>query len=178
MIRATLDLLRRFRASESGSAVVPFALWTPVFVGVILSGIELSATTMRHTALERALDETVRDVRLGTGTLYNHASLKQSICDRAAVLPGCTENLQLEMVRMKIRDWTAPSETARCVDHSETVAPVVSFEYGRDNELMLLRACYKYKPISPATWMGSALRKDSAGYTAIVSKAAFVQEPS
>ena len=170
--------LRRFRDSEEGSMVVPLALWLPLFVGIIISGIELGAVTLRHTVLERALDETVRDVRLGTGTIYDHTSLKASICERAAILPACEDNLRLEMIKLNIRDWTAPPQTADCVDVSQPVAPLRTFEYGRDNELMLLRACFKFTPISPATSLGANVGTDSNGYTAIISTSAFVQEPS
>ena len=42
---------------------------------------------------------------------------------------------------------------------------------------MLLRACYKFKPVFPTTGLGGQLTKDSEGFTAIVSTSAFVQEP-
>lgn len=170
--------LRRFRDSEDGSMVVPFALWLPLFVGIIVSGVELGTTTLRHTTLERALDETVRDVKLGTGTVYDHASLKAAICTSAAILPDCDANLQLEMIKMSMRNWTTPPTSADCVDTSAAVNPQRTFEYGRDNELMLLRACFKFKPLSPATKISTGFGTDAAGYTAIVSYSAFVQEPS
>ena len=178
MMRNLLNSARCFWKSEEGTSVVPFALWMPVFVAVILSGLELSALTVRHTALEKALDETVRDVRLGTGTLYDHASLKTSICERAAILPACESTLQLEMIKLDLRAWTSPPAQVQCVDTAEPVLPVTQFEYGRDNELMFLRACYKFQPFSPTTAFSESLVKDANGYSAIVSTAAFVQEPS
>jgi hypothetical protein len=42
---------------------------------------------------------------------------------------------------------------------------------------MMLRACYKYRPITPAGAIAAAMPKDSEGYAAIVSFSAFVQEP-
>ena len=171
--------LRRFWRDEDGALmIVPFALWLPLFIGIVVSGIELGAITLRHTVLERALDQTVRDIRLGTGTNYDHASIKASICEKADILPGCEDNLRLEMVKLNIRNWHEPPAAVDCVDHSETVAPVLTFEYGRDNELMYLRACYKYRPFSPASGLGSSLRTDSEGYSALISTSAFVQEPS
>ncbi len=178
MISSFNTKFRRFLKSEEGTSTVSFALWVPVFVGLVVSGLELAAVTVRHTVLESSLDKTVREVRLGTGTIYDHASLKASICANATILPDCDANLQLEMVRLDLRDWTTPTEVAACVDTSDDVQPVVAFEYGRDNELMMLRACYRYKPISPTTTMGSSLPTDSEGYTAIISTSAFVQEPS
>ncbi|MCE0506841.1 MULTISPECIES: TadE/TadG family type IV pilus assembly protein [unclassified Roseivivax] len=178
MMRDLLSSARAFWQREDGTAVVPFALWTPLFVSVILSGVELAVLTARHTSLEQALDQTVRDVRLGTGTLYTHDSLKQSICDRATILPDCEGKLQLEMVELDMRDWTDPPSEVACVDTSGTAQPVVSFEYGRDNQLMYLRACYLFDPIAPTSSFSEALVKDANGYSAIVSTAAFVHEPS
>lgn len=178
MTRFLHKTLRRFRDSEDGSAAVPFALWMPVMVGVILSTVELGAVTIRHQALERGLDQTVRDVRLGTGTIYDHASLKQSICEKAAALPDCMNTLQLEMVKLDLRNWTFPDPTADCVDTSLEVNPQREFTYGKDNEMMMLRACFKYTAVSPAGYLSSALQSDAQGYTAIISTAAFVQEPS
>ncbi|SIT16129.1 hypothetical protein SAMN05421759_12344 [Roseivivax lentus] len=178
MTRNLLNSARHFWQNEDGATqVVPFALWMPVFVATILSGIELSAVTVRHTALERALDETVRDVRLGTGTIYDHNSLKTSICERAAILPDCMNTLQLEMVKLDMRAWTDPPADVKCVDQGSTVAPVVDFEYGRDNELMYLRACYEFEPVAPTSYFSEAMVTDANGYSAIVSTSAFVQEP-
>ncbi|SFQ12668.1 TadE-like protein [Roseivivax halotolerans] len=185
MMRSLLNPTRGFWRDEDGSSVVPFALWAPVFVAVILSGVELATLTARHTSLEQALDLTVRDVRLGTGTTYTRASLKEAICDRASILPDCIENLQLEMVSLDLRDWTDPPSQAACADTSGgggsnvgEATPVVKFEYGRDNEMMFLRACYMFDPIAPTSDFSQALVKDANGYSAIVSSAAFVHEPS
>ena len=86
--------------------------------------------------------------------------------------------VQLEMIRLDMRDWISPPQEVQCVDTAEPVAPVVDFEYGRDNELMFLRACYKFAPFSPTTAFSESLVKDANGYSAIISTAAFVQEPS
>lgn len=177
MISVFKKSLRRFRDNEEGSMVVPFALWTPVFLGLILSSIELGTVTIRHTAMERALDETVRDLRLGNGPSVDHATLKAEVCRRAAVLPGCEDTLHLEMLSLDMRNWETPPLQADCVDVAEAVNPQRNFSFGSANELMFLRACYKYKPITPAGTLSSSLPTDDEGYTALVAQAAFVHEP-
>ena len=178
MTRFMKSLTRRFWSDEDGATnVVEFALWSPIFIGVILSGIELAAITVRHTALERALDETVRDIRLGKENVQTSTDVKQLICDRAGILPSCVENLELEMVQLSPRDWQSPPDQAQCVDTTGEIKPAVSFSYGKDNELMFLRACYRFKPIAPTSSMGESVRKDTEGYSAIISTSAFVQEP-
>ena len=64
------------------------------------------------------------------------------------------------------------------MDTARDVNPLRQFESGQDNELMYLRACYKYRPIAPTGTLAGALFTDDEGYAKIVSFSAFVQEPS
>ncbi|ETX14199.1 hypothetical protein OCH239_04935 [Roseivivax halodurans JCM 10272] len=190
MIAACIAGLRSFARKDDGSVTIPTVLWTAAFLGLLTSGVEIGIVTARETQLEQALDKTTRDVRLGTGTAYDRQSLKQRICEHATILPDCLETLQLEMVRLDIRDWQTPPREIQCKDMtidatqsgsdggpSDEVLPQVAFDYGRENELMMLRACFKYEPISPLTMFGANLQTDVDGYTNLVAKAAFVHEP-
>ena len=177
MIRPLAKSLRRFRDSEDGSMVVPFALWVPVFVGLMVSTIEMGTITIRHSALERAMDQTVRDIRLGTGTNFTHQELKRDICDSAAVLPDCMNTLKLEMIRLDMRNFREPDYFPDCVDVAEQSDDQRNFQQGDSNEVMFLRACYKYDPFSPAGYLGGAMMVDGNGYVALIATTAFVMEP-
>ena len=177
MIRRVNQFLRRFRDREDGSMVVPFALWTPLFVGLMVSTIEMGTVTIRHSALERAMDQAVRDVRLGTGTHFSHNELKQMICDRAAVLPDCMRTMQLEMIRLDMRNFSEPDYYPDCVDVAEEATPQRNYVHGASNEVMFLRACYKYQPFSPVGYLGGTMATDVGGYTALIATSAFVLEP-
>lgn len=177
MITKFCKRLGRFARDEAGVMTVPFALWSSVFIGITLSTIEVGAISVRHYGLERALDESVRDVRLNTGAELSHTELKTAICDRATLLPNCERALKLEMVALSFRDWTAPQATADCVDRTDSTIDPRAFETGLENQLMMLRACYKFTPISPIGFLSSALETASDGASAIVSTSAFVQEP-
>ncbi|MCA0964284.1 TadE/TadG family type IV pilus assembly protein [Salipiger bermudensis] len=177
MIGRIATTLRRLIKSEDGSAVVPFALWMPVMLGIGLSTIEVGAMTLRHTQLERAMDLTVRDVRLGTGHTYTHAQLKQMICDRTTILGNCATMLHLEMIGLDLRDWTDPPSSIECTDLALDVTPQRNFQFGQEHEAMLLRACYKYRPITLVSRIGSPVKVDEHGFTGVVSTATFVYEP-
>lgn len=178
MMRFELKKLRSFLRDDSGSVVLlPFAIWLPLFLAVIIAGLEIGALSLRHTQLERGLDATVREVRLGTGENLDHDTLKQMICDNTTVLASCTDMLRLEMIPLSLRDWSEPTQGADCVDTAEPVRPLRQFEAGDPNELMMLRACYKYKPIAPTGALAARMPKDAEGYAALVSFSAFVQEP-
>lgn len=170
-------VLKRFRRDETGSSVVDFAIMFPLFIMALMASLELGFISIKHMMLERALDLTVREIRLGTGTALTHDGLKKDICDRAGLLDDCEDNLRLEMVRLNLRSWQAPNPAIDCIDKAETVKPVRTFTNGNVNELMLLRACALFKPIIPSSGLGKALDKDGAGYAAMVAQSAFVQEP-
>lgn len=177
MIRNLFSRLRRFRRSDDGSATIEFAITFPSLLFLILSGVELGFVNLQHAMLERAMDMTVRDIRLGTGTAPQHDDIKALICARAGFIEDCDDNLRLEMIQVDPRAWVAPPTDPDCTDQSEDVEPVRSFVNGQDNELMILRACAKIKPIFPTTGLGASLKKDGAGFFALVSSSAFVQEP-
>ncbi|CUH65570.1 Flp pilus assembly protein TadG [Thalassovita gelatinovora] len=169
--------LNRFRRSERGSATLEFVIVFPIFVVLMGSSWELGLITMRTTIIERATDLVVRDIRLGTGSAPQHDEIKQEICDMASILTNCEQNLRIEMIQIDPRNWTEPPAEADCTDASQEVSPVRAFENGQENELMLLRVCFKVDPLFPAVGLGKALVTDDAGQFALVAAAAFVQEP-
>lgn len=177
MISSLRHKLRRFKESEQGSATVEFAITFPAMLFILLSGIELGFVNLHHAMLERAVDLTVRDIRLGTGSAPQHDEIKDMICSRAAFIDNCSDNLRLEMIQVDPRAWVAIPVEADCTDRTEEVAPVRSFVNGLDNELMILRACVKIDPKFPTSGLGAELAQGSGGQYALISTTAFVQEP-
>ncbi|MGP6087476.1 TadE/TadG family type IV pilus assembly protein [Antarctobacter jejuensis] len=177
MTRSPLSALRNFWRNEDGNAVVPYALWLPLFVAIIVSSVEIGTVTVRHAQLERALDQTVREVKIGVGS-HSHDALKTAICAKTTVLPGCASTLHLEMIPVNMRSYTTPPAKADCTDVSQEATPQRAFTNGAGGQLMILRACYKFRPLTAASTFNASLPKDDDGYTAIVSTSAFVYEPS
>lgn len=171
------SFVARFHRCEDGQSTIEFALTFPAMLLLFLSGIELAMATLNHSMLERAVDMTVRDIRLGTGTAPQHDEIKTMICDRAGFINNCESNLRLEMVQVDPRNWTGINPEPDCTDQSEEVAPVRTFTNGEENELMFLRACAKIDPVFPTTGLGKNIAKDGAGQYALISSSAFVQEP-
>ncbi|WP_170788417.1 TadE/TadG family type IV pilus assembly protein [Ruegeria lacuscaerulensis] len=176
MTHRAFKKLRLFRKSENGSITLEFALLFPAFIFFILSATEYSLVTLQQAMLERAVDQTVRDVRLGTGTEPTHDSIKDSICGRTLVIKNCQDNMRLEMIVQSAFTGVVLPETADCTDNSEEARPVREFTPGLSNELMILRACAKVDPVFPTSLMGRAL-SDDRGQIALTATTAFVQEP-
>ncbi|NIZ63103.1 pilus assembly protein TadE [Sedimentitalea sp. CY04] len=177
MITRTLQSLRKFRGREDGNATVEFAIVVPLFLMVLVSTVELGLITIKQTMLERALDQTVRDIRLGTGAVQQHNDIRDSICARSGFIDNCSTSLRLEMVQVDPYNWVAIDETPDCITAVEEVQPVRSFTSGQSNELMFIRACMKFNPIFPQWGLGDSLQKDGDGRVSLFASSAFVQEP-
>lgn len=168
---------RRFLKSEKGSATIEFVFVFIFFFTTLAAAVEMGLLNFRHAMMERAVDLTIRDIRLGTGAIPSHSELKDTICDRAAILPECSGNLRLEMISVDPRAFTTFGQAADCLNGAEDPHPVRNFVSGQDNDLMLIRACLKYQPIFPTAGLGKVLTKDSQGYAHMLVTSSFVQEP-
>jgi len=177
MIRRMKQSLRKFRANEDGNSTVEFAIVIPAFLMVLMSTVELGLINLRHSQLERALDQTVRGIRLTTGVVQDHELLRDEVCDRSGFIENCGTSLRLEMVQVDPFNWTSIDPEPDCVNRIEDVQPVRNFISGQSNELMLIRACMKFKPVFPTWGLGEDLFKDDDGRISLIATSAFVQEP-
>lgn len=181
MIRAPLSWLRtamqRFRGDESGTSTIEFVIVFPVFAFLLCSATEAGILMLRQVMLDRALDLTVRDLRLQELEAVTHDQIKTRICAETTVIPDCTNAVLLEM-RQVNKGATLPDTGAPCVDRAATVQSATTFTQGTDNQMMLIRACAVFDPIFPGTGLGMDLAKDATGAYALVSTTAFVIEPS
>jgi len=174
-------MIRWLKSGQSGSATVEFVIVVPVYIALLVMSIELGFITMRHALLERGLDMAVRQIRLSTGKTPSYDRIKNMICGNSLFIANCNTNLRLEMVRTDIRAYTPMNRTVLCENSADPTTSVVNsanFDTsGLPNQLMQIRACYRYSPLFPAGVLGQALSVDSNGQAAIVTMSAFVQEP-
>lgn len=167
----------RFRKDESGNTTIEFViLFLPMFMIMVMAA-ELGIIHIHYSTLERAVDTTVRDLRLGTGTAPQHDQIRDSICARASFVDDCTNDIRIEMVIMDPFNWTTPPTDVDCIDASEPIQPVRTWQNGASNQLMFMRVCAKYDPILPHIGMADNMILDGAGQYSLVTTSAFVQEP-
>ncbi|MEL6450041.1 MAG: TadE/TadG family type IV pilus assembly protein [Pseudomonadota bacterium] len=178
MIRKTKQFLRRFRRDEKGHMVVEFALAVPLVFTLFMTSVEMGIYAVRQNFLDRGLDMAIRNVRLNTGANYTHSDIKTMVCDFAGFLEDCDSALKLEMNPINPRAFSGFAGSADCQDVSQPVAPSRSFVHGSEHQLMLLRACYMFKPVFASTGLGYAFTKDGSGRVKMVSLSGFVQEPN
>ncbi|MFC3616042.1 TadE/TadG family type IV pilus assembly protein [Lutimaribacter marinistellae] len=177
MISRLVSIWRRFRKQEDGNATIEFVIIFPALLVLMLSGIELAFVSLHHAMLERAVDMTVRDIRLGTGKAHTHTDIKQVVCERAGFIDDCGSNLKLEMIRLDPYGIVSIPAQPDCTDKSDEVKPVRSFVNGQSNELMVLRACAKIDPVFPTSGLGKKLGDNTDGQYALTATTVFVQEP-
>jgi Flp pilus assembly pilin Flp len=180
MMRPLKHLFSRLKHDESGSPTVEFVLVIPIYISLLLISVELGMITLRHALLERGLDIAVRTVRLSTINVPEYAQIKTLVCANALFLDNCNATLRLEMKRTDIRNYV-PMGPILCEDSASPTTPGnidLTFDNsGLPNQLMQIRACYRFDPFIPSGLLGQALSKDTNGQAAIVSTSAFVQEP-
>lgn len=178
MIRKSMSFLRRFKNDEDGNMVVEFAIGVPLIFTMFMTSVEMGIYTMRQMFLDRGVDMTVRNIRLNTGAATDHTDLKNMVCNFAGFLEDCDTTLRLSMNPIDVRTFNGNDGPTDCVDVSEPLTPLLSFVHGGEHEMMLIRACYPFKPVFPTSGLGYALEKDGSGRAQMFAFSAFVQEPS
>jgi Flp pilus assembly protein TadG len=175
-MRSVSQILRRLRR-EDGNATIEFVLIFPALITLFLMVFETGLLMTRGVMLDRAVDISMRELRLGTLTPMSAAGLKQSICDNSVIIPNCQNVVTLELRPISTATWTPLNDATTCVDRSATVQPALEFTPGIQNEMMLVRVCAVFDPFFPTTGLAARMQLDSTGGYALVAMSAYVNEP-
>lgn len=168
---------RRFLRDRRGVAALEFALVAPMLFALVFSTIEAGWTMVQTIMLDRALDRTVRSLRIGAIPNPTQESVRAAVCNDAYVLADCANTLTLEFIPI-IAASDYPSDAARCVDRRTTIKPVLRFDAGARTQMVFVRACFVVSPLTPGLGLGLALPKDESGALRLIAKSGFVNEPA
>jgi hypothetical protein len=170
----------RFGHDESGTSTVEFVILFPMFMAIFFAAFESGYMMLRNVMLERALDLTVRELRLGTPAPPTFDEFKSSICENTYFIENCEDSVQVQLRPVSMTTWGPLGGDPRCIDVDSAIDPFDQTEYavGGNNELMMVRVCALFRPMFPTTGLGLAMRYDGEGNYAIVATTAFVNEPS
>lgn len=170
--------LGRARRNEDGNATIEFVIMVPLLFTIFFMGIEAGVLQMRQIMLDRALDITIRDLRVGAmGDAPEFSEVRDAVCDNAFLIPNCRENFALELTPVDLRNWTAPDFRMACVDRDAEVAPVNVFTQGGSVRPTLVRACLIVDLIFPTSRLGLQLTTDPQGGYQIFSTSFYINEP-
>lgn len=177
MRRSVPKALRRFLSRNDGSASVEFVILFPVVFSVFMMGVEVGWIAVQRVALDRAVDLSIRDVRLGRlPAQISHAEFRDRLCAQATLLANCETRLLIEMQRINMTDWSFPAERNACIDLGADIVPATAFSIGASSTIMYLRACYLVRPIFPTTGWGLQLPLDPSGMFALRTTTGFMNE--
>lgn len=157
---------------ESGNSTIEFVILFPMFLALLCSAAESGTLMMRQVMLDRGLDIAVRAVRLNTWATVTADNVRGAICDSVVAIPDCENAIVIDM-RQIDKGASLPSGSAPCLNSGVSA----SVATGKENQMMLVRACAVFDPITPTFGLGLDLAKDSAGKYALVASSAFVVEP-
>ncbi|MDZ4096110.1 MAG: TadE/TadG family type IV pilus assembly protein [Paracoccaceae bacterium] len=177
MIRFVRRILRPFRR-EDGTATIEFVLAVPVLIMMFTASFESGMVMTRSVMLERALDITMRELRLNHYPNPTHDQLKAEICNRTVVINDCLNVIKIELKIMSKATWTLPTTEPGCIDRAEEIHPPVSLDPGVDDDVMLVNVCVVIDPMFPTTGVGLHLPKDATGGFRLMARSAFVNEPT
>lgn len=169
--------MRRLFRDGSGASAVEFALVVPIFLALVFSTFEAGWLMTRSILLNRALDQTIRLIRIGDPTApTDHATMKKALCARTFIVRNCETTMIVQMKEIKSAS-DMPSGAAVCVDRGAKVQPTVAFATGARGAIMYVRACIVSDPIVPLIGLALSFDKDSKGGYRQTAVSAFMNEP-
>ncbi len=181
MKRLLARLFLDFR-KEDGTASIEFVFIVPLLMTIFMASCESGYFMVRHVMLERAVDMTMRDLRLGLIVSPDVGKVRALICTRAVVLHDCLAETKIALEVFS----TVPNPIQPCVERAAKLNPAVEtnenkdrFAIGEGSELMLVRVCVRQDAMFPSTGVGLGLDPGGkyGGY-ALTARSAFVNEPS
>jgi hypothetical protein len=170
--------LGRALRREEGTSTVEFVLCIPAFMAIFMMSFESGMFMTKSVLLDRAVDMTIRDLRLGHIANPTSAVLKTMICDRTIILSECDSSIMIELRPISQATWVMPTTSVTCINRDEAIQPVTTVDVGNNNEIMLVRVCVLVDALFPTVGLGEKLVKGAHGEIGLIAVSAFVNEPS
>ncbi len=178
-LRNRMAPLARLLRREEGGAAVGLVLMLPMFLYVFMAAFEIGLYMTRLTLLDRAIDITAREIRLGNLEDPTPANIKAMICQNASIVPNCMTTLKLSLERVATTNWTMPATETVCINRSDEVEPVTALDPNPTERkvLMIMRGCLIADALFPSIGVAAALPLDGKGGYRLAAVSAFLNEP-
>jgi hypothetical protein len=179
-----MTAIRSFLKDESGVATIEFLFMFPILFMIFTAAFESSMFMARYVMFERAIDLTVRQLRLRTLLNPTHQVLKETICRNGMMtdtISDCVNSMKIWMQPINTGTFAMTAPPKSCVDKAQPIntddPPAAEFAYGAENEIMLLRICMKADPMFPTTAISVKMPVEPDGRYVMVVTSTFVNEP-
>ncbi len=179
-----MSALLSFLKDDSGEATIEFLFIFPIIFLIFTASFESSMFMARYVMFERAVDLTVRQLRLGALNDPSHQSLKETICRNGMMVDStadCVASMKIWMQPINTGNFAMAAPPRSCVDKAAAIdtadPPGSQFAYGNENEIMLLRICMKADPMFPTTAVSVKMPVEPDGSYVMLVTSTFVNEP-
>jgi hypothetical protein len=156
----------------------------PIVFLIFTASFESSMFMARYVMFDRAVDLTVRKLRLGSLNKPTHQNLKKEICESGMMvgsITDCINSMKIWMQPVNTGNFNMVAPPKSCVDKSQPInvndPPSNEFAYGTDNDIMLMRICMKADPMFPTTAVSVKMPVESDGSYVMLVTTTFVNEP-
>ena len=164
---------RRFRRDEGGYSSAEFVIVATTFLTGFFWIFETGLIMTKQMMLERAVDMTVRQMRLASSPVFTHDKIRDDICELAMIIDNCKQDLLLEMDVVDLD--VGFTKDVKCRNKEHDVTPVTVWTPGLRSEIVYMRACAIIDPMMPN---GIALFPGvTAAGIPLFADTAFVNEP-
>lgn len=177
MIQLALASLRRFAREENGTSSIEFLFVFPIIFTTFVATFESGYFTMRYVMLDRALDLSVRELRLGMINAPIRDNIKTSICNKPQLIADCMNALTIELTQINTNTWIFPTGPVLCRDRGAAPPPLAEPLLGVQNQIMLIRACLAAEPMFPGAIIAANMNRNSVGDYFVTAVSAYVNEP-
>ena len=170
------NLLRRFRRSRRGSAIVQFALIAPVFFALLFAIIETAVMFFASQVLETITQESARMILTGQAqTLsYTQAQFQSYVCSQIpAALFSCS-GIQVD-VESTAPNTAFPLALPSWIDSNGNLITNVQYNPGGPGSIVKVTVLYQW-PIF-VTNLGYNITNMSGNKRLLMAVAAFQNEP-
>lgn len=179
-----MTAIRSFLKDDSGEATIEFLFIFPILFLIFTASFESSMFMARYVMFERAVDLTVRQLRLGTLLDPSHQVLKRTICQSGMMIESvsdCVNSMKIWMQPIDTGTFAMVAPPRSCVDKAQPIntndPPANEFSYGAENQIMLLRICMKADPMFPTTAVSVKMPVEPDGSYVMLVTSTFVNEP-
>lgn len=150
MTAKLLGLARKWLRGRDGTTAVEFTLVAIPFMLMTIGIIEVALAYTASSLFQGATESAARLIK--TGQLQQSGGdpetvFRNALCQKAVVLVNC-ENIQLEVVHIPDDSFSDAGDYAAAFDDDGNLVSR-GFDAGADNDVILIRAAYRYEFLTP-----------------------------
>ncbi len=172
----------QFFKREDGTALVEFAIVSPIFLMMMFSLFEVGwfyyvgSIVDASVADASRLIETGQIQKSGLTDAQKEAAVFDAVCDVLKSFGDCATRLTVDVQTYgSFAALDAASDAAVCANATPAELATLQFTPGSDLDIVRVRICFLYSTVNPA--IGMNLSESGSGRRRLVTQSIFRNEP-